>query len=537
MWDPHDGMVTFSGAHLLDSEPKLPCAPDDSPRDGRAFADDQSSLALTDVALVRTPRIAVERASDDSHTLLADDEGAHVYARYPHPPQYPGCHSAGADSFAFAQHAMDACPTLDSRSFLGLGTPGPAGGGRMPDSPAAASSMALASIANVAAPCSRRTRLPNALGRLSEQIRNRRMALRVDTTVDLQFELEREVELETEMQMQRQREEEEEKEEKDTDTGVEVVELSGRFDGRYAGRMRGRAVPMPCDSDSDVTDEGFCEVLRLARRSGSSRSWEHVNNMSSAFSVTTTSTDQYIEVDLPPWLAANPPTPSLTPGSRRHRRLHPVDSAACSTAASTAWSTLRDADRQICFNVPLATGRRLKKTRAPRTPSPPPPLPASRRPPPTRSQTAPPAAPPASAAPPPTSATMVKRVVRSVGSPVPLSSTSGSSRTMVASPVAPPADPAEVLARRYYNHAPCPQSSGSESDCGQPGSPAGSDSVHGHGPSSFVGCGGAPARTVVRKKSFLHRVVENCRRGDEGEKWVYVEVEHRVTQKVCAVAV
>ena len=48
MWDPEDGMVTFSGARLLDSETlEKKATQDDSPRDV-AFADDQSQVLTVD---------------------------------------------------------------------------------------------------------------------------------------------------------------------------------------------------------------------------------------------------------------------------------------------------------------------------------------------------------------------------------------------------------------------------------------------------------------------------------------------------------
>ena len=108
-------------------------------------------------------------------------------------------------------------------------------------------------------------------------------------------------------------------------------------------------------------------------------------------------------------------------------RPHPRDLDGYSTSAASAWSTLGDADQQICFNVPLETGRRLKKHRSPRSGS-------------------------GSGSPPGSSG----------GHTSPTPTFSSSSSTSASSPRLPatPTDPREVLARQYYNHTPVPSSSG-----------------------------------------------------------------------------
>ena len=197
-----------------------------------------------------------------------------------------------------------------------------------------------------------------------------------------------------------------------------------------------------------------------------------------------------------PWEAAD--RQSCMKAYRAPRR----DADGYSTSGASAWSTLRDAERNICFNIPLAPGRRLRKQRSPpRTPS----SPAS----PSSSSSS------------------------SSPAPSPFSSPRGP---------APPADPREVLARRHYNHTPAPSSSShtavgcagsadghTDSDCGSSGSQSPSPSRR----------YGSPIAALRRKKSLLQRVVPACRRGGDAgdERWVYVDVEHKVTQRVCAVGV
>ena len=165
MWDPEDGMVTFSGAHLLDSEAlektQLKPARDDSPRDV-AFADDQSQVLTIDP-------FALAVTAPDSSPSSPDSFYSSLEAALP---------SAGVDSFAFAQHAMmmadedGPVPTIaaDSRSCLRV----PPGITTVPDSPAAASSMALASLMNVPF---KKTMMQSAIGHLPRI----RPGLRVET--------------------------------------------------------------------------------------------------------------------------------------------------------------------------------------------------------------------------------------------------------------------------------------------------------------------------------------------------------------------
>ena len=200
MWDPEDGMVTFSGARLLDSETlekgQLKGAQDDSPRDV-AFTDDQSQVLTIDRFATPGPASAALDAAYPPPTTPAGSPCAPEYS-CPLP-------SAGMDSFAFAQQAMMADVRADSRSCLRI----PTGFATVPPSPAAASSMALASLMNVPF---RRTMMQNAMHRLSH-IRQSYMARRP------------EIHIETEDRIPR------------------------RFDGR----------PYSADDIESVTDEGFCE--------------------------------------------------------------------------------------------------------------------------------------------------------------------------------------------------------------------------------------------------------------------------------------
>lgn len=137
--------------------------------------------------------------------------------------------------------------------------------------------------------------------------------------------------------------------------------------------------------------------------------------------------------------------------------------------SESAWSTLRDVERNICFNVPLEIGRRLKKQRSPR-----------------RSPT-------------------------------------------------PPADPAEVLARQYYNHLPSPTYD-DESDLS---TWSGTHGRQGCVPVPNIHRPLTPKGSLRRGRSLLNRVVlGNLRRGEgKDDQWVYVEVEHKVKQRMCAVCV
>ncbi|KAI0703325.1 hypothetical protein C8Q76DRAFT_632341 [Earliella scabrosa] len=387
IWDEEEGMVTFSGAHLLDSETDKGNSnkfANDSPCD-IAFADDQSQVLTID-------RYGI---------AIADDS----------PPTYPGhpLPSAGADSLAFARDAMiDTETCMDSHSCL---TPGglrvPHALHTAPDSPAVASSMALASLANVPF---RRTLMQNPFRRSRE-----RPDLRVHTDDQVRY-------------------------------CDEYVDSAG----------------------SDVTDEGFFEDRRLTTGTFGSAPVLVEVNLSSAFSVTTTSTSRYVEVDHP------------SQAEQYSCEKTCVNSSRASSARMSAWSTLRDVDRQICFNVPLEFGRRLKKHRAPRRPS---------------------------------------------------------------SAPATPADPAEVLARRFYNHIPSPGRASGMSDMST-WSGVGHALAHGRntkacGGGSGGGGGASPMRmgSLKRTKSLLHRVVPCKKHEGKDERWVYVEVEHKVKQRVCEVCV
>ena len=422
IWDEDEGMVTFSGAHLLDSETaEKGCAnrmTNDSPCDV-PFGDGESQVLTI---------------NDRFATAMPGSSPAPEYA----PP------SAGADSLAFARDVMDTETAMDSRSYLGFGgRRAPPGIHYTPDSPAIASSMALASLANIPF---RRTLMNNhhPFDRANRDSRTSCPEFREQTDEDVRY--------------------------------CEAYEE---------------------DSSSDeVTDEGFFEDRRLTTGTlGSAPVLVEVNLVrfracltvlshaltytralqSSAFSVTTTSTDRYVEVDHPSQAEAYSyeQRSQRTHYHQRHSQQPLMKGKPGSVISESAWSTLRDVERNICFNVPLEIGRRLKKTRSS----------------PRRSPT-------------------------------------------------PPADPAEVLARQYYNHLPSP-SYDDESDMST------WSGTHGrHGgcvpvPNVSIPRPLTPKGSLRRGKSLLNRVVlGNLRRGEgKDDQWVYVEVEHKVKQRMCAVCV
>ncbi|KAH9848952.1 hypothetical protein C2E23DRAFT_738204 [Lenzites betulinus] len=382
IWDPDEGMVTFSGAHLLDS-----CG--DKGLGGGGGGRGDSPYDITD--------------PDGQSQVLTIDRFALAMP------------SAGLDSFAYARDALvDAETALDSRSCLGLGgNPGglrvPPGIHTAPDSPAAASSMALASLIN--APF-RRSLVRDLVDRGKQHIRARR-----------------------------------------PDAQVRVEEEGARYG-------------ISPDSDKTVTDEGFFEAHRLTRGTFGSAPVLVDVNLSSAFSVTTTSTSRYVEIDHP----RSDDERHYSPSPLRERNGDGAESQHEST-----WTTLRDVERDICFNVPLEVGRRLRK---PRTP-----------------QSSQPASHHASAS------------ASSSASPSP-------SPRLPPSPSSP-APPAEVLARRHYNHLPHPSHSPSSSRLA-------GDTAHAH------------RNSLRRTKDLLHRVV-SCKKGNEDDHWVCVEVQHKVKQRVCVV--
>ena len=161
IWDEDEGMVTFSGAHLFDSETA------EKGRRDQLANDSPSDVAFGD---------------GESQVLTINDRFAIAISESPARPGH-ALPSAGIDSLAFARDAMiDGDTAMDSRSFL---TPGglrvPPGIHYAPDSPAVASSMALASLANLP---SRRTLMNNPFSRAKRESRARRSDLRVQTNED-----------------------------------------------------------------------------------------------------------------------------------------------------------------------------------------------------------------------------------------------------------------------------------------------------------------------------------------------------------------
>ncbi|KAI0777843.1 hypothetical protein BD413DRAFT_610134 [Trametes elegans] len=463
IWDPDEGMVTFSGAHLLDASNEK--ARNDSPYD-IPDPDNQSQVLTI-----------------DRFTMLP---------------------SAGFDSLAYARDALvDAETAMDSRSCLGFtGTTGglrvPPGIHTVPDSPAAASSMALASLVNA----------PFRKGVVKELVERGKQVY----------------------QMRSRRPQDVPQ--------IRVEDEISPYDLKYAECARARALararrPATADSDKTVTDEGFYEDRRITHGTLGTPPVLVDVNLSSAFSVTTTSTSRYVEID-------HPRTESPACQSRPS-----CDSEQ--SRAGSSWTTLRDVQRDICFNVPLEIGRRLRKPRSTPTPDPPPtptPTPAPRAPsrqgyarssPSTRVQSG-----------------AHSRMPSHGSVSLPLSPRPSGPRRVQSyahlppppppPPPSTPADPAEVLSRRYYNHTrappPPPPSSSSRalSSLGRTaGSSAAAAVTDGSGSASESGAG---HRASLRKtKELLQRVV-TCRNKDEDEdrQWVCVEVTHKVKQRVCVVS-
>ncbi|KAI0360286.1 hypothetical protein OH77DRAFT_668128 [Trametes cingulata] len=400
IWDPDEGMVTFSGAHLLDS------GNDKGHKDASPY----------DVADPET----------QSQVLTIDRYG--LAAGYP-------VQSAGLDSFAYARDALvDAETAMDSRSCLGLtGTPGglrvPPGIHTAPDSPAAASSMALASLINTPFRKSVVKELVER-GKQAYYMRTRRPSIPMQTEDEMS-----------------------------------PYDISP-YNLKYVDPPRR---PESAGSKT-VTDEGFFEDQRVTRGTFGTAPVLVDVNLSSAFSVTTTSTSRYVEIDHP------------RSEERHHYRPHTLRERERDCAQSqheSSWTTLRDVQRDICFNVPLEVGRRLKKPRA--------------------------------------------------NSSQPASQVSSSQNTTLLPSPTSPAPPAEVLARRYYNHAPHGLST----------APSAAKLVSGSSASATV-AGGSTANgqrnnSLRRTKELLHRVV-SCKKGNEDDHWVCVEVQHKVKQRVCVVA-
>ncbi|GBE89331.1 hypothetical protein SCP_1503390 [Sparassis crispa] len=146
------------------------------------------------------------------------------------------------------------------------------------------------------------------------------------------------------------------------------------------------------DRGDPVVDEGFCESVRLTSRGSFGTAPVLVDlNLKSAFSVTTTSTTNYVEVDFPPDTES---ALACAGGAAPHD---------AEVRSSSSWTALNGLER-FCFTAPFEQQRRrLKKHRSDGRRSP-----------------------------------LVSMHSRS-------SSSSSSSNSA-------PASPAEVLAREHYNH-------------------------------------------------------------------------------------
>ncbi|KAA1477451.1 hypothetical protein DENSPDRAFT_885114 [Dentipellis sp. KUC8613] len=219
-----------------------------------------------------------------------------------------------------------------------------------------------------------------------------------------------------------------------------------------------KAPPVSLPSPSPELETDDCRYGYASPERGALLSPSPLPHLRSAFSVTTTSTSNYIEVQLPP--------PS---------------SASSSSIAS--WSTLEAPDH-VSFSPLSAPPQALG--------SPPPPRRRLVKP---RS-----------------CATLPSRF--SPTSPG-AGAGAGADRTRSMRP----AKPADVLARKEYNHmrAPAPASCGHGFRCGS-------------GSGSGSGGGGIGRTVLARLSGFRERRAEAGRgRERERERWMCVEVEHRVT--------
>ncbi|KAH9948056.1 hypothetical protein B0H21DRAFT_850536 [Amylocystis lapponica] len=256
VWDPSEGMITFSGAHLLDSEScnrfaPNSCAANDSPRDA---LDSQSQVLTID-------RFALALAGTTPNTSALVQERENTDAQTDAGESYlPG--------------------------WIGL----PPGVGSPLQSPAFASSVALASYSQQS---DHRAMLKACVERAQMAIAGRQIRSAVQPAKHPLY------------------------------------------------RVQTATVVSERDS---VTDEGFCEARPApAQRLGVAPI--HVNlNLKSAFSVTTTSTNNYVEVDFP---------------STMMSCARPRNAPSCSS-----WSSLRDVNHALYYTVPCARPRRLRKARS-----------------------------------------------------------------------------------------------------------------------------------------------------------------------------
>ncbi|OCH89142.1 hypothetical protein OBBRIDRAFT_38750 [Obba rivulosa] len=334
VWDPAEGMVTFSGAHLLESESGDPAdarpTAGDAPRD---ILDSQSQVLTIDrlaLALGGTAPSTAAFACED----FALDHGA--YHGWLEPPL----------------HA--------------------------PHSPAIASSTVLAHFAGQGGQGDPRRLLRACLNRFhpGELERRKRFAVRLPSS-----------------------------------------------------RSPPSSSSQGSSTTQTVSDEGFFE----GRRRGPHDTYENtpvfvnVGGLKSAFSVSSTSTTNYIEVDFPTGV-------SYIDSQHMAPQAPGVDADSC----SSSWLTVREIDHAFCYPHPMQRGRRLQKR--PRTKS-----------------------------------TLSK-----------------------------PANPTEVLAREYYNHdSPCPSLPTVETEGG----------------------------SIIRAKKMLDRL-SKCRKSEDDERWVCIDVTHKVTQRI-----
>ncbi|EMD34582.1 hypothetical protein CERSUDRAFT_116747 [Gelatoporia subvermispora B] len=253
VWDPAEGMVTFSGAHLLDSEEDKGGRETPAPRDA---LDSQSQVLTID-------RLCALGGTAPSTAALACED-------------LPGG--------PYAYHGWLE-PSLHA-----------------PHSPAIASSTVLAHFAG---PRDQRGTLRSCFNRLkpAELERDRRFAIRLPSP----------------------------------------------------RAWPGVASHSSSTTDSTLTDEGFFEGRRQGRTDGyeSTPVFVNMGGLKSAFSVSSTSTTNYIEVDFPTGASCADFQAMMARASS--------SGAVESTSCASSWLTVHEIDQALCYPRPLPKGRRLQK--------------------------------------------------------------------------------------------------------------------------------------------------------------------------------
>ncbi|KAI0945796.1 hypothetical protein AcW1_001936 [Taiwanofungus camphoratus] len=286
VWDPVEGMITFSGAHLLDSEcadraTTNPCA-GDSPRD---VADGQSQVLTID-------RFALALASTAPSTAFGmGSEATRPYSS--------ACEAQTDSDTVMDPHLLPAWITI------------PPGMRTTPQSPAFASSVALANLVHESDFPTLLKSSPDLshLTNVGRQLRSiapfKRLPIYVESPST------------------------------SSSSEPSVMQESVTDEGFFEGRQ------LPTGSYGSLPV--FVNLNLVSYSTLSPYPLTPTGSQSSAFSVTTTSTNNYVEVDFP---------------SDESWAKQPSDD-------SSSWETLHGIDRAFCFNIPPPERRRrLKKWRS-----------------------------------------------------------------------------------------------------------------------------------------------------------------------------